>query len=497
MTGVRAEEAAPRVYAALCGTALLLAAALLIYSQTYSFADDEGFHLLAAQLIGRGHRPYLDFFFPQTPLNAYWNAVWMGVFGESWRVTHAVAAFVVAGSVFLAADHVYRRFPDPAWRLWAAVMTALCFGLNELVVIYGTLAQAYALCLFLVVCAFRCAAEEVRGTNLLWTAGAGACASAAAAASLLTAPVAPVLLAWLLWHRHPRGRASRFIAFCAGAVVPQLPMLWLFARGPWRVFFDVVEYHGLFRQVAYPGAPEHNFEVYSAWIDSGHALVLGGLAAAALLLAAKTERFRAWRGELVLCAALSAAQAAYLCAPFPTFQRYFLFVVPFLAVLSPAGLYVLVTDPWRRRAAVVGIGAFLALATTKALFDTREDYAWSDAEAIAVKVDEVTPPGGQIVAEERIYFLTRRAPPSGLEFSDSLKLTLSPSMNRVLHLTTKEELAKGVSEGRFATVEICEDDHMEQLKADEMFAETRKFDDCTVYWRFAPKVPSQSAPPEK
>lgn len=240
--------------------------------------------------------------------------------GCLWRKLAGDAAFVVAGSVFLAADHVYRRFPDPAWRLSAAVVTALCFGLNELVVIYGTLAQAYALCLFLVVCAFRCAAEEVRGTNLLWTAGAGACASAAAAASLLTAPVAPVLLAWLLWHRHPRGRASRFIAFCAGAVVPQLPMLWLFARGPWRVFFDVVEYHGLFRQVAYPGAPEHNFEVYSAWIDSGHALVLGGLAAAALLLAAKTERFRAWRGELVLCAAL---WASLLASAIARTLRYF------------------------------------------------------------------------------------------------------------------------------------------------------------------------------
>jgi hypothetical protein len=71
------------------------------------------------------------------------------------------------------------------------------------------------------------------------------------------------------------------------------------------------------------------------------------------------------------------------------------------------------------------------------------------------------------------------------------------SQNRELHVTTKEELAKGVSEGQFATVEICEDDHMEQLKADEMFAETRKFDECTVYRRFAPKVASQSAPPEK
>src|SRR5215467_11313721 len=75
----------------LCGIISLLAACLLAYSQTSAFAWDEGFHLLAAQLIKSGRRPYLDFCFPQTPLNAYWNALWMTVFGESWRTAHAVA----------------------------------------------------------------------------------------------------------------------------------------------------------------------------------------------------------------------------------------------------------------------------------------------------------------------------------------------------------------------------------------------------------------------
>ena len=54
----------------LSALAALLFAGLLLYSQTLAFAWDEGFHLLAAQLIKAGKRPYLDFCFPQTPLNA-------------------------------------------------------------------------------------------------------------------------------------------------------------------------------------------------------------------------------------------------------------------------------------------------------------------------------------------------------------------------------------------------------------------------------------------
>lgn len=41
----------------------------MVYAQTPAFTDDEGFHL-AAQLIKAGLRPYLDFCFDQTPLNA-------------------------------------------------------------------------------------------------------------------------------------------------------------------------------------------------------------------------------------------------------------------------------------------------------------------------------------------------------------------------------------------------------------------------------------------
>src|SRR5271157_1024776 len=93
----------PALYAAFA----ILAAGAVVYSQTLAFHWDEGFHILTAYLIHLGKRPYLDFFFPQTPLNAYWNAVWLGISGGSWRAVHAVAALTTVASVVLIAQYLY------------------------------------------------------------------------------------------------------------------------------------------------------------------------------------------------------------------------------------------------------------------------------------------------------------------------------------------------------------------------------------------------------
>src|ERR1700730_2278960 len=71
------------LYAAIA----IVFAVLLAYAETRAFSFDEGFHLMAARLIKEGKRPYLDFCFPQTPLNAYLNAGWMSIFGAKRRYT--------------------------------------------------------------------------------------------------------------------------------------------------------------------------------------------------------------------------------------------------------------------------------------------------------------------------------------------------------------------------------------------------------------------------
>ena len=112
-SGVRLEVWAYCVWA-------LLAAGLMVYAETLAYTGDESFHMLAAQLIKAGKRPYLDFCFPQTPLNAYWNAFWMRMFGESWRTVHAVASLETSGAVILASQFVlsaFRSAPGPWPRL--------------------------------------------------------------------------------------------------------------------------------------------------------------------------------------------------------------------------------------------------------------------------------------------------------------------------------------------------------------------------------------------
>ncbi|HEV2446792.1 MAG TPA: hypothetical protein VGS58_12755, partial [Candidatus Sulfopaludibacter sp.] len=291
-----------RVYG-VCG---LFAAVLIAYSQTWAYTGDEGFHLLAAQLIRRGMRPWVDFCFPQAPLNAWWNAAWMSLLGESWQVPHLVSAILTAAAVLLVADYVLRHFPlSGAWSIAAAIAAGLLTGLNAQVFGYGPLGQAYGLCLFLEVAAFRLAVRD----GAMPAAGAGLLASAATAASLLAAPAAAVLFLWNVLLRRWRNTA----AFLAAAALPWLPVLWLAIQGPRQTWFNLAVYHVRFRQLYWPETTQHDLEVMTSWIDSGQALVLGGLAIGGLLWALRQSGWpRPIRSEMALCGALALAICAGL-----------------------------------------------------------------------------------------------------------------------------------------------------------------------------------------
>jgi hypothetical protein len=266
----RRRTSAAVLYSAL----MLLTAGLVAFSQTKAFAWDEGFHILTAQLIKHGRRPYIDFVFSQTPLNAYWNAGWMAVFGENWRVPHAIAALCSAGAVILTSSFVFSRFPVSRWRLPGALMAGLLVGLNVLVVRFGGIAQAYGLCLLAIVAAYRLAVRSTERRAVVSAGLAGLACGIAAASSLLTAPMSPVLLIWILVYSQARLRWAKFAAFVLGDLVAFIPVLWVFAQGPRQVFFGVIQYNALYRQLDWSGALEQNFEVLSSWIDCGPALLL-------------------------------------------------------------------------------------------------------------------------------------------------------------------------------------------------------------------------------
>jgi hypothetical protein len=479
------------------GVVAAIGAGLLYYSQTASFAWDEGFHLLAAQLIKGGKRPYADFFFAQTPLNAYLNAFWMSLFGETWRVPHAVDAVLSWATVFLVAQYVWSRLPSPpGWRAAGAVVAAVSAGLNVQFVEFSTV-QAYGPALFFAVAAFRMTMFAVRRPRWYACLAAGILGGAAPACTLLTAPVPVVLLLWM-WFcgaEAPRRLKPAPLLFIAGAIVPFIPVLVLLVQAPGPTFFDLVKYHMFYRREGWSSEVSHDFDVLTAWINSGQPLLLFLLAALGLAplwsrlgMSASRGGWDDSRSELRLCAWLSLALIVHLSIARPTFERYFLLVTPFMGILAAAGFVTvcsrLVSRPlWPAVAYSVLISAGLA----RILYDDRDDFRWRDFEPVAKKVAEVAPPGSPILGDEHVYFLAKRQPPSGMEYADSHKLKLPAEMARSLHVVPRTEVERWVKAGLFSTIETCEEDEtIEKLGLKRTYRNSAAFEDCHVFWDHRP-----------
>jgi hypothetical protein len=481
-----AGPAARHAYKWLLSVVGLIAAGLMTYAVLRAFVWDEGFHLIAAQLINQGKRPYLDFCFPQPPLNAYWNAVWLRAFGYYWWVPHIPAALETSTAVLLTADFVFSRFQIPRWRLVCAICAAVFLGLNTVTVEFGTIAQAYGIAMLLVIAAFRMTIATVNHPGLLRPATAGLLASGAAASTLLSAAVAPILLIWSALHNRAGKRWAKLLAFLVGGAIPFIPVIRLFIQSPQQVWFNVVSYQALYRRINWNGATLHDIGELLAWTNSGQALLIALLALAGILSILKSDVISAEkRDEFSLCGWLALLSTLYISTAHPTFVRYYIVVFPFYSILAAVGVYAVgsrldsAQRPLRIPAVLVAI---FILALGKHLLDNRDGDTWQLYQQVANKVEQVTPPNGSVFAEEVVYFLLHRDPPPGMEFSYSHKLELPPAEERLYHIVSERELASQLKKGVFDTAQSCNDDEIDKLGLDSDFLYKADVQDCTIYW---------------
>ncbi|HUA63188.1 MAG TPA: hypothetical protein VML19_30820 [Verrucomicrobiae bacterium] len=480
-------------------------AGLLAYSQTLAYTGDEGFHFLTNQLMLEGKRPYLDFVYPQALLNNLWNVLWMSVFGESWRAVHAITAVMAAAAVFLMADFVFRRLAGALrWRLAAALSVILIFGVNQLVVEYGTLGQAYGMCLFASAAAFRCALIAIEKRSAWMALVAGFFAGVAPASSLLTAAVPAVVVVWILLQSHAGNRWGKAVAAAIGGVIPFAPMIWLFTKGPFQVWFNLVEYHVFYRRLYWSETTQHDLEVMTSWIDSGQALLLGLLALLGLAYIAKRSSWTlAWRREFYLCGWLSVGMMAELAFAHPTFARYFLLAVPFLAVLAAIGLFAATSrllDSGRPVWPVLLLAFLSLLNLGKSLYERRDMFTWPEYEEIAQQVLKVTPKGSPIWADEQMYFMTHIRPLPGMEFGYSHKVKLPPEKMALLHIISEAEETRRVKAHVFATAFACDSDDISDMGLNQLYSHKKEMYDCTVFWGDPPaegEAAGESAKPSK
>jgi len=411
-------------------------------------------------------------------MHAWWNAFWLQLTGGGWRGPHVVAALLTGGAIAMTAEFVYWRFPVPAWRLAAACTAALLLGLNAVVFEFGTKAQAYGACTFLTVAAFRSAIAR----RALIT---GCLAGAAVGSSLLTAPACAVLLVW-----HCRQRSWRPpLAFLAGVIVPLFPVLVSLATAPDQTWFNLVGYHVLFRHVGWTGATEHDFEVLTSWARSVPALLVGLLAVAGLYFIHSEKGFaRDHKAEFYLAGWMAVGLSVEAAVAHPTFPQYFIFVIPFLAILAAMGFCEVAPRlSLPSRWAVPVLGVLLLVGLANSLVETHdENNTWTGMDELARKVEQVTPADAMVLADPPVYFALRRLPPSGMEFPATHALELPEPMAAALHIVPQSVLKSRVRAGEFATVETCrgEEDDVRSLNLPQYYARSESIADCEVYWEF-------------
>jgi hypothetical protein len=420
--------------------------ALFIYSATWCFIWDEGFHLIAARLIANGKRPYLDFCFPQTPLNAYINAGMLLLFGNGWRAIHLLAAAYLCGAIWLVADFVQSRLPSQRWRTPCALAAAVLFGLNLVVLQFGPAAQAYAIGMLLGPAAYRAALRAVASQKPWFALLSGIFAGSAAASTLLTAPVPAVLLVWIFFWNRTGSPLSKSAAYLSGCTLPFVPVLWLFCKGPKQTLFNVLQYQTLLR--------------LKDWDP-------------------------AWK-EFALAVALSVVMVLFISTAHPTFERYYVVAMPFIGITAALGLYAAGSRLTSQRHAWLTCGTVIALGSCmffRDLYDEKDDDHWAKYEDVARSVAEVTPLGVRFYADELVYFLLDREPPEGMEFSYSQKLELPPDQEKLYHVISNKELKQQIKAGQFVTFETCRDGVMDDLEPAPDFKQHSQPGDCNLFWQ--------------
>lgn len=472
-----------------------LSCGLVAFSQIAAFQKDEGFHLLAAQLVNAGRKPYLDFFYQHTPLYIYLAGGWMKLFGESWRTAHVMSALLTGGYILLVGQFVRSRLGETDWRLAGGTAAGVLAGLHVSVIRFATIGHPYGLLLFAEVAAFRAAlrsAQSDRGSAAFW---AGLFAGAGPASSLLSAPAAPIFLLWILRHSQPGTRVRKGAWFLAGGVVPFTPLLWLAAKAPRQLYLDVVQFHLRYRMLDLSYAPHRDLRIAINWLTSSQGMCLAVLAAAGLVyLAIEKPWAAAQRAEFQLAGWLAAGLGMYLVTARPTLFEYFVLVVPFLSILAVLGIRaisVAISIPARPGWLVVGILLVFAFPPARWLYESSRTslYGWREMEQVANKVSRVTPPGAWIWAEPVIYFASRRLPPPGMENDFAAAPNALAGFGAVLHPIPRPQIDNWLVTGRFATVVMpIEDPRAQSPWLYRLYSHREQAADYYVFWEGTPSL---------
>ncbi len=439
---------------ALLGAVALVQAAVFVPAAIWRYVDgDEGYYLLASDLVLGAKLPYRDFMFTQMPLLPYLYGLWTAVLGETWLTARLLSvAFAIALGVLLF-DFARRRFG-----LVLAVVGLSLYVFSGLVFAWMPTVKTYAAATFFLFAALALVDRRDAAARNAWVA-AGLLLALAVGTRLIFAAAAPAFVWAALRAAEQRARARALKPLATGFALGLVPASLFLVIDPGRFLFDNVGYHAFRSSEGLVGDFRQKARVAENLVGIG--TPDGGLPQFMLLLVTAVVAavsLRLLRRPFPLSLAIAGLLGVASFLPTPSYPQYFVTLVPFLVV----GILELVAEIRPRIAGAdapvaraftgvlaVGLAIYLLLATIDFHRYTRlhSDDRIGNIERVAAVVDRYTESGDEVLSAWPGYVYGSGAVQlSGLEndFAPVIAASLSPERARHYHLLTADGVEQAI-----------------------------------------------------
>ncbi len=193
-------------------------------------APDEGFYLLAAELVSQGKVPYLDFFYPQAPYQPYIIASWFKIFGASWLSARIFTSLLFS----LIGLLIFARLRNNC-RTFSALTGLILFNTSALALNWFLPIKNYGLTAVLLYTSYYLIAVT---PNRLRGFLAGIFLASAIGCRSYVAILAPACVL-IIFFKNRR----LLLPFIFGGLVGGSPMLVLCCLNPEKFWFNNLGYH--------------------------------------------------------------------------------------------------------------------------------------------------------------------------------------------------------------------------------------------------------------
>ncbi len=289
---------------------------------------DEGFYLLASQLVIKHKAPYLDFFFTQAPLLPYAYGLWMKLFGISWLSARSLSTLLAAMVGLLVYEHVWRETGK-----WIAGLAAVVLFVSS-VLVFGwfPVAKTYSLAAVFLFAAYVIVARLSDVSPRWLVVSAGLLFGLSVDTRSYVVGLTPVFLLWIFLHSGARQRYSRVLWFLGGFMIGLVPCLCLFAASPDTFLFNNLGFHVIRSSAGFIADWGQKKSLAKRFLsgreDDGAQFI--SLAAVSFVILALRKR----GGSALLALLIAFVLGCISMLPTPTFVQYLCVCMPFLIVAA-------------------------------------------------------------------------------------------------------------------------------------------------------------------